>query len=427
MENSIAVYILNKNISNGRTTFAQYMLISIACADILTALTYYPAIFVQFSHGGFIWLVEGPAGDILCKLYNFLAQIPSKVLVLSLVALACDATRNSSSQGRREHTKKFSIIVTTFFWVTAAGFSGIYFKISKVQTAFQFNECSTEPTSQQTMFLLSLVHSYVFVVTADLILTILSLVVFIRVKRRGKEMNRYGRHTDRGSPFATIRRQRRVGEAKNVQFIHDLQSTVEADQEIKSITSRESSEDDLTVQTSQPPSSSVGPEVLIEMSSVREDENILGKNEVTVTDLSTSVVNKSDKGDAKRKKRRQQKPCKGIDDVEGRDSVNVADQSAREERFDKTRKEAKIMGAVSLFFAILSITQLILPMVCPSCSEYVLYAVQIAVEIYAVIKPGIYASIDTEFRKRYRQLSPAACCCFRRIPCHTVQEVRMRH
>ena len=156
VENSIAVYILNKNMSNGRTTFAQFMLISIACADILTALIYYPAIIVQFSHGGFIWMVEGPAGDILCKLYNFLAQLPNKVLVLSLVALACDATRNSSSQGRKEHTKKFSIIVITFFWVTTAGISGIYLRISKVQTAFQFNECSTETTSQQTVIVLNL-------------------------------------------------------------------------------------------------------------------------------------------------------------------------------------------------------------------------------------------------------------------------------
>ena len=38
-------------------------------------------------------------------------------------------------------------------------------------------------------------------------------------------------------------------------------------------------------------------------------------------------------------------------------------------------------------------------MVCPSCSEYVLYAVQIAVEIYAVIKPRIYANIDMEFER----------------------------
>ena len=117
------------------------------------------------------------------------------------------------------------------------------------------------------------------------------------------------------------------------------------------------------------------------MSSVREDENILGNNETIVTDLSTLAVTKGDRSDANGKKRRRQKPCKGVDGVEGRYSVNFTNrQSAREERFDKTRKEAKIMGAVSLFFAILSITQLILPMVCPSCSEYVLYAVQIAVD-----------------------------------------------
>ena len=42
MENGIAVFILHKNTRNGRRTFAQYMLISIACVD-LTTLIYYSA------------------------------------------------------------------------------------------------------------------------------------------------------------------------------------------------------------------------------------------------------------------------------------------------------------------------------------------------------------------------------------------------
>ena len=84
-----------------------------------------------------------------------------------------------------------------------------------------------------------------------------------------------------------------------------------------------------------------------------------------------------------------------------------------------TREEAKLESATSFLFVILSITMLILPYVCygpegPECSEYVFFAMQIAVDIYAVIKPGIYAITDKEFRKRYKQLSPLACCCFRR-------------
>ena len=70
---------------------------------------------------------------------------------------------------------------------------------------------------------------------------------------------------------------------------------------------------------------------------------------------------------------------------------------------------------------------LILPYVCygpegPECSEYVFFAMQIAVDIYAVIKPGIYAITDKEFRERYKQLSPLACCCFRGRRCHIVPQ-----
>ena len=177
VENSIAVLILRKSVRNeGRKTFAQYMLISIACADILTALVYYPAIFVQFSHGEFVWLVQGRIGDILCKLYYFLVNLPDKVVRLSLIGLACDVVRNSSSKGRKEHTKKFIIVVTTLLWIAASGFSAVYLGISKVQISF--NECRSTETNSQFVFMLNLM----FVVSASMILAILNIVVFIRVK-----------------------------------------------------------------------------------------------------------------------------------------------------------------------------------------------------------------------------------------------------
>ena len=76
VENSIAIFILYKNIRKGRKTFARYTLISVACTDILNALLYYPAEFVRFKHGELVWLIEGQAGDFLCKIYVFLVQIP---------------------------------------------------------------------------------------------------------------------------------------------------------------------------------------------------------------------------------------------------------------------------------------------------------------------------------------------------------------
>ena len=101
-----------------------------------------------------------------------------------------------------------------------------------------------------------------------------------------------------------------------------------------------------------------------------------------------------------------------------------ANESDQEESFETTRKEAKITGVASTIFVVLSIIEAIFWYVClPSiCSweyygEYVAFAIEIAKGIYAAIKPGIYAGIDKEFRKRYTQLSPLACSCFRRILC----------
>ena len=71
VENSIAIFILYKNIRKGRKTFARYTLISVACTDILNALLYYLAEFVRFKHGELVWLVQGQAGDFLCKIYVF--------------------------------------------------------------------------------------------------------------------------------------------------------------------------------------------------------------------------------------------------------------------------------------------------------------------------------------------------------------------
>ena len=467
VENSIAVFILHKNVRNGRRTFAQFMLINIACVDILSAIIHYSAVFVTFSHGRFVWLVQGLTGDILCKLYNFLvSDFLGKILILSLVALACDAARNSSRKGRKEHSKKFSLICTVLFWLIAAGFSAIYLKTSKVQPNFQsIYECSTDQGTLTTMLNLA---AYIFLVIADIILTIVGLVVFIRVRRRRQEMRnrRHKREKERGKYHTKMGRQR-VGVEKNVEILDQISSDEvdqdvpdttsrtrengadiegshqsdtspinsvefiemfsatenvntpentdhmspdEVDQDVRSTTSRETG---VGIEGSdQSNTSSINSEVFTEISSATKNVNIPENIEATVIRITkASAVSERCRSHANRKKERKPQPLNDSD--EG--------PSAQEERFKMTRKEAKIMGAISSPFVILSLTQLILIKVCPSCSVYLFYAIQIALEIYAVTKPGIYASIDKEFRKKYKQLSPVACCCFRRIRCHTGQ------
>ena len=467
VENSIAVYILHKSVRNEeRKTFAQHMLISISCADILTALVSYPAMFVEFSHGGLVWF-GGPIGDFLCKLYNFLVNLPGKVVSLSLIGLACDAMRNSSSKGRKEHTKKFSIVVTTLLWLAASGLSAVYLALSKVQRGSQFNECKPTETYTQSMavFMLQLL----FTVSSSIILAILDIVALIRVKRRGREMKeRKGRESEMARPHSKKERHREI--------------THQTDREMQPTTSHESCTEDRVIENSHPPEPQfMGSEILSEMASAgKETENTPGNTEASVTDSKMSAVDKASKthekqneqrkvksesgakdveraGDsenvtgqsaederfetkqneaeiicevayakssavkgvskshAKQKEERKVESENGPNDVEAGDSEHVTGQSAEDERLQTTRTEVKIMIILSIPFIILSIIMLILPFVCLTCSIYALYAVLMAVEIFAVIKPAIYDKTDKEFRKRYRQLSPFACCCFRRF------------
>lgn len=397
-ENTITLFILYSNIKAGKQTFAQFMLINIACVDILTSLTYYPAIFVKFTHGGFVWLARGLTGDVLCTLYNFLLHLPEKVLILTLVSLVCDAARNSSPKGRREHSKKFSLIVAVLFWITASGFSAIYFRISKVQPNMdhQAYMCSTAQDSRMTVTTLNLIHSFVFVVTADAILTIVGVVVFIKVRRRLKEMNKHKQDKDKTQSRVRKGRKRGINLKKDNKVYDGLsESVANVGQEMQTMTRGGNGADVVTVGHSE--SSSISPVVS------KDDKE---KHDVVATekDTNVSLVRKSRKTVGSQKKER------------GKQFQNRRDEDTRQhtqERFKTTQIEAKIMGAISSLFVIISLTQLVLQMACSSCSVY-LFAVEIAAELYTVIKPAIYAIIDKEFRKKYKQFSPIACCCFRR-------------
>ena len=383
IENSIAIYVLYKIVKNGREMFSRYILINMACADILTTLLLYPVEFVYFHHGQFIWVVEGRPGDVLCKMYSFLFDIPGRVLILSLVALACDVTRNLSSKGRKEHTRKFSSRLIVFFWIFAATLSIVYIAIAKVERNF----CTTDRAKEETALMINKIHLFTFVISGDLILTILNLVVFFRFRRRKREIKRR-REATRAGKLKEARRKKRIGDkkyAKVEQWRNDSQRPI------------------LSSNSWCQPAGKYFP-----AGAIPQQRSTSSNPSETLIEMSTEVDKVSDSYDVH---------------VDQED-----DESDQEDNFETTREEAKITNVASIIFVILSIIQLMFQYLCAGAVEwifctgeyhqYVAFALEIAKGIYIAIKPGIYAGIDKEFRKRYTQLSPLACCCFRRIRCH---------
>ena len=391
IENIIAIYVLCKTIKKGRKRFSRYILINMASADILINLLIYPVKFVYFHHGQVIWVVEGHYGDVLCKIYTFLFEIPGRVLILSLVALACDVTRNLSSTGRKEHTRNFSTSLIVFFWIFAAITSIMYISTAKVER----KKCVTDGAQKETARMMHQIHLYVFVILGDLILTILNLVVFLRFRRRKREIKRK-REAMRAGRMREAHRKRRIEDNKHVKIeqwrTDDAQEPMLSNNGWCQPGGKHFPAGAIPHQQS---NSSNPSETLVEVS----DE--------------TKIFNEVDKANDS---------CDVHVDQE--DGGNItADESDQEESIERTREEAKITSVASILFVILSISQLMFQFVCElACPreyyEYVAFAIEIAKGVYAAIKPGIYACIDKEFRKRYTQLSPLACCCFRRIRCH---------
>ena len=288
VENSIAIFILHKSIRKGRKTFARYTLISVACTGILKALLYYPVQLVRFKHGELVWLAQGQAGDFLCKIYVFLVQIPGNVIVFCLVALACDVTRNLSSKGRREHTRKFSALLMFFFWIIAAGLSAVYLVITKVITRFKM--CMIDPAKQTTFVIMDLIHSFAFVVPADLILTIVNLVVFFRVRRRKKELIRRKREARRAGRMKERRQRKRNGDVKNAEV---EQLTEEAQEKLsqKSYESTGPGGEDFAVETNKQRRTSSNYETSIEISAETNEGS--GSSDVDVDDKDQSALQES--------------------------------------------------------------------------------------------------------------------------------------
>ena len=349
IENSLALYILCKNVRIGRNkTFFLYMLISIACADILKAAFIYLMTYAAFSpQAEDVWSF----GNALCKMYLTFSEIASRVISLILVALAWDATRNSSSTGRKEHTKKFSAIMMFFLWVMATSFSSIYFVFSGVF----HNACGVSP---EGIIIMTIQLDFAFDVTVDLILTILCVVVFFRVRRRKKEMN---------------------AQARSTKFAYKSNKK----------------------------------------SQRRDDDGIELDHSGEWCD------EKPDEGEVTlicegQKQSSSEHPPETGRIVDVGDGQSNTSQSTWEQEFKETRTEAKIVVAVSLPLIALSLLSLLLlpylmNYLSYSQNVYISFCAQMADAMYGIIKPAIYACIDREFRKRYTQLSPLACCCLRKI------------
>lgn len=194
---------------------------------------------------------------------------------------------------------------------------------------------------------------FAFDVTVDLILTILCVVVFFRVRRRKKEMN---------------------AQARSTKFAYKSNKKPQR----------------------------------------RDDDGIELDHSGEWCD------EKPDEGEVTlicegQKQSPSKHPLETGRSVDVGDGQSNTSQSAWEQEFKETRTEAKIVVAVSLPFIALSLLPYLMNYLSHSQNVYISFCAQMADAMYGIIKPAIYACIDREFRKRYTQLSPLACCCLRKI------------
>ena len=86
--NLAVIAIVSKNKRMRTTT--NYLIANMAASDLLISAFAVPRELVQIFAGSNIWLLDGLAGSISCKLVYFLQDISTAVSIQSLVAIAVD-------------------------------------------------------------------------------------------------------------------------------------------------------------------------------------------------------------------------------------------------------------------------------------------------------------------------------------------------
>ena len=188
--NLAVIAIVSKNKRMRTTT--NYLIANMAASDLLISTFAVPRELAQIFTGSKIWLLDGLAGSISCKLVYFLQDISTAVSIQSLVAIAVDRYQGVVFPFRPPViTSKVCKVIIVVIWMVAMGLHGTYFYTAQLVKTGQKWSCTFcwapkfEEHTQERYFLF--VSIFLIFFPLIVILTLYALIVIELEKKDATE------------------------------------------------------------------------------------------------------------------------------------------------------------------------------------------------------------------------------------------------
>ena len=189
--NLAVIAIVSKNKRMRTTT--NYLIANMAASDLLISAFAVPRELAQIFAGSEIWLLDGLAGSISCKLVYFLQDISTAVSIQSLVAIAVDRYQGVVFPFRPPViTSKVCKVIIVVIWMVAMGLHGTYLYTARLVKRGQKWSCTFcwapkfEEHTQERYFLF--VSIFLIFFPLIVILTLYALIV-IELKKKDPTEN----------------------------------------------------------------------------------------------------------------------------------------------------------------------------------------------------------------------------------------------
>ncbi|XP_031555982.1 neuropeptide Y receptor type 6-like [Actinia tenebrosa] len=203
----IAVVYCNQNLR----TNINYLIVNMAVSDLLVPLVAMPWSIWNFATKS-EWLVDGPLGEALCKLFPFLFHISPLVSSISLVIIAFQRFIAVVYRNRRQNlSRKTRWIAIAFPWIVAMAIFSPFFCAYRLINVWGYTKCdySWSPAFDNwraEMILICIQTAVGFVIPFIIIIILYTIIVYELHKSLYNVMNLMQKETIRSRQ----RRNRRI-------------------------------------------------------------------------------------------------------------------------------------------------------------------------------------------------------------------------
>jgi len=198
----IAVILRNKHL---KTNF-NYLIVNMAISDLAIPCLALPLKIVEVNVRPMEWLVDGPFGNLLCKLSYFAADISPAVSAFSLVVIAANRFVAIARPMQRKLSRSGTLKLIAGTWIMSMVLLSPYFYTFRLDATYGWTMCITtwspafDDSTAETIFII-IVITVVFV-TPCITNTILYSLMLYRLRQNSKNVanmlsNRQFRHRQR--------------------------------------------------------------------------------------------------------------------------------------------------------------------------------------------------------------------------------------